>query len=114
MVKKKKKNYSMKINDIDLSGFRYDPSKDSEIKRLQKDFPQAFNPLWIENPKLSKHQTNIIRYIILLYDINSPLWETVKKHEERKIKALIMAGFEHGSDGKFDWDVENAILYGEK
>jgi len=103
----------MQITDIDLSGFKYDPSNDKDIKKLQDEHPQAFkNILWLEHPKLSQYETNILRYIILVYDINSPLWEMVKTHEEKKIKAMVMAGFEHGDDGKFNYDVEEALLYG--
>lgn len=102
----------MKLSDLDLSGFKYDPSNDKDIKKLQDDYPEAFCPHWLEHPKLINHEKNILRYIIILYDINSPLWETIKKHEERKIKAMLLAGFEHGDDGKFNYDVEDALLYG--
>jgi len=45
--------------------------------------------------------------------MNSPLWQSIKQHNERKVKALFLAGFETNSMGRFDTEIENALLYGK-
>lgn len=102
----------MQLKDLDLSVFKYNPDDKKELKRLQEDYP-VFKPLFLQNPKLSEYNLDILKYIIILYDKNSPLWEMTKTHEEKKVKAMLMAGFEPGLDGRFNNDVERALLYGQ-
>ena len=101
----------MKINDIDLSVFRYDPSKAKELKRLRTDYPGSFDGNF-DNLKLKKYDDEILRYIILVYDLRSGLWQSIKTHNERKVRAMLMAGFEANGYGRFETEVEEAILYG--
>jgi len=102
----------MKITDINLDELRYNPSKPKELKKLRKDHPGAFDGNF-ENSKLKKYDDEILRYVILVYDLRSPLWQSIKTHNERKVRAMLMAGFEANDYGRFDKEVEEAILYGK-
>lgn len=103
----------MKITDIDLSSFRYDPSNPKSIQKLCKDYPGSFDEMLFEDPELMKYHEEILRYIILVYDLNSPLLKTEKTHNERKVKAMLMAGFDANDLGKFQHNIEEALLYGK-
>jgi hypothetical protein len=103
----------MDLKDIDLSKLRYDPSNKKDLKRLQEDHPDAFGIEHYENPKLHKFHNEIMRYIILVYDMRSPLIQSIKEHNERKVRSLLMAGFESNNLGRFDTDIESSLLYGK-
>ena len=102
----------MKITDIDLSSLRYDPSKPKQLQKLRDDYPGDFDGNY-ENLKLKQYDDEILRYIILVYDMRSPLWQSIKTHNERKVKSMLMSGFEANSHGRFDHEVESALLYGK-
>ena len=104
----------MKLTDIDLSSLRYDPSDKKEIKRLQTDYPGQFECVIYENQKdLIPQHENILKYIILVYDMNSPLRKSLKTHNECKVQGMLMAGFEPDSRGRFDKAIEQALIYGQ-
>ena len=103
----------MNIRDVDLSGLRYNPSDKKDLQKLRDEYPDAFNIALYENTKLIPYDDEIIRYIILVYDMNSPLHTTIKDHNERKVKAMLMSGFEADNYGKFDKDVTDALIYGK-
>jgi len=51
----------------------------------------------------------VMRYIVFMYDINSPLLEIRQLHR-RKAEALLQSGFLPGSNGRFPKYVERLIL----
>jgi hypothetical protein len=99
------------IQDLDLSSLKYNPANKLDIKKLQEDYPE-FGLILYENSKLAPYHEDILRYIILVYDINSPLWQTTKDHNEKKVKAMLMAGMIADKHGKFDTPLQEALLYG--
>ena len=102
----------MNIKDLDLSSLRYDPSSLKEIKRLREEHPDTFSIEMYEDSELIQYDEEILRYIILVYDMNSPLWVTMKNHNERKVKAMLYVGFNANGLGKFNNKIEQALLYG--
>lgn len=103
----------MKITELDLSNLLYDPSSKKDIQRLQKENPNIFDMDLFENHKLCQFHECILRYIILVYDMRSPLHVTIKNHNERKVKAMLMSGLEADDLGKFNGEIEQALLYGK-
>lgn len=101
----------MKINELDLSGLMYNPTSKKDIKKLQEDHKPNFDFHWYENDKLVKYHDSILKYIILVYDLNSPLYRSEKDHNEKKVKAMLMAEMEF-KDGKFDQPIRESLLYG--
>jgi hypothetical protein len=97
----------MNKEDIDGNVFLFNPLKDYELKKLEnshEDFQAEFGDL-------DKHKKKIFRFIILNYDINTPLRVQYKDYFKRKGKAAIMAGFKVREDtGKFDDEVTHAML----
>jgi|GEM_PF-6271451 len=102
----------MRIRDLDLSGLKYNPGDKKSIKKLQEDHHPHFEFTWYENDKLVPYHEAILRYIILVYDQNSPLWKSEKDHNEKKVKAMLMAEMEIDEDGKFDQPLRESLLYG--
>mgnify|MGYP000288929541 CR=1 FL=1 len=90
----------MKLDDIDTSNLKYDPKSKNSLKKLEKEFPEFMSHLkaGVAGSKkeydLEPFRENVIKYIILLYDKNSPLWSTIQDFNHRKITALELAGFE--------------------
>ena len=102
----------MNITDLDLSALRYDPSNSKGLQKLREEHPDAFGSNIYENKRLMAFDDEILRYIIITYDINSPLRASTKDHNECKVKAMLMSGFDSNDMGKFDNEVEEALLYG--
>ena len=102
----------MNIKDLDLSSLKYNPGAKKSIKQLQEDHYPNFEFTWYENDKLVKYHEAILAYIILAYDQESPLFKTEKDHNEKKIKAMLMAEMEIDGDGNFDQPLRESLLYG--
>lgn len=80
----------MQLSDFDSSQFQYDPSKDYELNKLLKaheDFQEKLGD------DLEKQRKTIFRYIILMYDIHSPLRIMFAEDFKRKREAAVLAGF---------------------
>ena len=106
----------MKLSELDGSVFRYDPTSRSALKRLQKDYPEFESHLNAGSTQayyLETHRYKVIRYIVLLYDKNSPLWGTIQDFNQRKITALQMAGFEVEKSNEFNVAVQQGIIMGK-
>jgi hypothetical protein len=104
----------MNIYDLDLTSLRYNPADEKDLERLKREHTDAFLLTPYDDPKLNAYDNQIMTYIILVYDMNSPLHRSVKTHNERKVQAMLMCGFKPNELGKFDQrEVENALLYGK-
>jgi hypothetical protein len=99
------------MKDLDLSALKYNPNYKKSIKQLQEDHTE-FSLLVYENLKLVPYHEDILRYIILVYDVRSPLWQITKDHNEKKVKAMLMAGMMANEDGRFDQPLQESLLYG--
>lgn len=59
---------------------------------------------------LESNRNNVFKYIVFLYDKNSPLWNHVDDIKERKIEASLWAGFVPEDETKsFDVEVESML-----
>lgn len=109
----------MKLDDIDTSNLKYDPKSKNSLKKLEKEFPEFMSHLkaGVASSKkeydLEPFRDNVIKYIILLYDKNSPLWGTIQDFNHRKITALELAGFELQKNGQFINEVQQGIIMGQ-
>lgn len=100
----------LRLEDLDGSVFMYNPKKDSELKRLL-DVHSDFNFPLYSGIKTLRYQ--ILRYIVLQYDKNTPLRHHFPNYYKRKMQAAIMAGFQRNSKtGRFSESVKD-ILIGE-
>jgi hypothetical protein len=102
----------MNIKDIDTSSLRYDPADKKALKQLRIDHKDVFTTEMYVDQDLVKHDDEILRYIILVYDINSPLRKTLKTHNEVKVQAMLLAGFDV-KDKRLINNVQSALLYGK-
>jgi hypothetical protein len=110
----------MNIQEIDGSVFKYNPTSKNALKQLQKDYPEfgeshlkaGLGSNSIEYD-LEPFRENVLKYVILLYDKNSPLWSTIQDFNHRKITALQMAGFKVQPNGQFSVEVQQGIIMGK-
>lgn len=102
----------MRITDLDLSSFRYDPTNPKQLNKLRDDHPDAFN-IPYDDPIFFQNDDCVLRYIILVYDMNSPLFKAIKTHNERKVQGMLMSGFQADQYGRFDTKIEQGLLYGK-
>jgi hypothetical protein len=89
----------------DFSKCLINPYNEKDIKKIMstyEEFRGIDGHLMIEN--------EMIKYIVLMYDMNSPIRTLVSGYEEKKYKAAREAGFNLNVNRRFDEDVENALV----
>lgn len=97
----------MKKENIDGSVFLYDPTNDKDIERLIESHPDFQADLG----DLKSYKKRLLKFIILQYDMNTPLRLEYKNYFKRKGNAALLAGFKRNkSTGKFNENVVNALL----
>lgn len=74
------------IKDLETGKLLYDPKKVEELERLRKDVPEF-------DVELDINSDNVAKYVILMYDMESPLRKEYTKLRERKAVAAQYAGF---------------------
>jgi hypothetical protein len=100
----------MTIEDIDGSLYLFDPTDDKKIQELIDSYPEFREDLG----DLDKIRINIIRYIILFYDMNTELKDLYTDFWKRRGIAAKLAGFKR-KNKKFDESVKDLILgYNDK
>jgi len=95
----------MEQSDINTKVFLYDPfNKDTALILAEKyeEFNFTFTNL--------TDKRKIVAYILLMYDLHSPLRVDIHDLFKRKRVAVQLAGFKVGDGGYFDKRVEGAIL----
>ena len=95
----------MEQSDINTKVLLYDPfNKDTALKLADKyeEFNFTFTNL--------TDKRKIIAYIVLMYDLHSPLRVDIHDLFKRKRSAVQLAGFKAGDGGYFEKKVEGAIL----
>lgn len=94
--------------DIDTEAFYYDPSTDYALNKLINSHPDFQQNLGYE---LEKRKKKILRYIILNYDMNTPLRRKHSNYFKRKVEAAKIAGFKYNKKEKrFANCVENILI----
>lgn len=94
----------MDIQSLDTNKLLYDISKQSEMERLFKDVPAFANE---EIGNLSR--TKVTKYVVLMYDFESPLRKEYQKIRERKSVAARHVGFSL-EGGHFKKNVEEMTV----
>jgi hypothetical protein len=96
-----------KIGDIDGSVFLYDPTKDTEIEKLKNSHSDFQEDL----EKLNNYRKKLLKFIVLQYDIQSPLRIEYSDYFKRKANAAMMAGFKRNAKtGKFKEEIADAMI----
>ena len=106
----------MDLTDLDLSRLRYNPASKNSLKRLEQEhveFQSHLNPMddGRKSYNLEHYRYEIFKYIILVYDMKSPLWDMYQNQSQRQIEALKLAGIEQQSNGEFPVEIQQGILY---
>lgn len=83
------------------------------IHKVESDYKKHF-------PILNKYEEfqqdvgvdfdTLIKYIVLAFDINSPIRHAYKDMYEQRVKAAQIAGFKVNKKGKFETEVEQILL----
>ncbi|HEX9826282.1 MAG TPA: hypothetical protein VGA80_06755, partial [Flavobacteriaceae bacterium] len=90
----------MKLETLDLSGCLYDPRKSSLLNdiSIHKEFA---HPLSYNIPRKA-----MVTYIVLIYDVASPLRREIRDLGARKLMALELAGFSPEKNARFKRHIE--------
>jgi hypothetical protein len=86
----------MNRNDIDVKLFRYNPFDLKTVQLLTEEYPEFRVSFGEANTK-----QRFICYLILLYDLNTPLRIRYPDYILRKIECAKLAEFKKGSNGNF-------------
>jgi len=93
----------MKKSDYTFKNVLYDPSADGFLSSIQsiKEFSEY-------NGGLPKKK--LFTWIVVMFDLESPLRKTISNFYERKKEAAIVAGWATKKNGEFDSDVTDVLL----
>lgn len=95
------------LSDFKFLGYFADPTlSDEELLTKFEKYPE-FNKV---NPGIHLHPPNVIRYIILMYDMNSEMKEYWPNIGERKRECALMSGFKLNDQGIFHETVEEMLI----
>lgn len=97
----------MEWKDINGDVFLYDVTKNTELEKLKNshvDFQADLGDL-------NKQRKQFLRFIILQYDLNTPLRLEYNDYFKRKANAALLAGFKRNKQsGKFKESVADAMV----
>jgi hypothetical protein len=96
--------------DLDTSLLRFDPNSPKFLKKLYKEIP-AFAEYESENVQADATKHRLFAWIVILYDMNSPLRREVKDMYGRKVRAAELCGITPNAlSGKYRDYVEKMML----
>jgi len=95
----------MKRYDLDFTKCRFDVNKKNFSETITKSIPEfkKYN---------SDIRDNVFRFIVMLFDMHSPLWDIEKEYFQRKMLAADLAAFPKTTFGNFKEEVKE-IIQGE-
>jgi hypothetical protein len=93
----------MKRNDYDFSSCLFDPTKPKFLTSIS-EIP-AFN---LYNGKLPKGK--VFAWIVMMYDLNSPMRRTITNYYDRKRMCAELAGWETGKNSEFAEDITKMLV----
>lgn len=102
-----KKN-TMKIDGVDTRKLKYNPKAKNFVSKLREDIPEFAAYSGHKNKKPEREQ--LFTYIVILYDINSPMSYEVLDYYEKKSEVASMVEFPCKEDGEWEEYVEDVIL----
>ncbi|MFA5638691.1 MAG: hypothetical protein WC961_07425 [Anaerovoracaceae bacterium] len=97
------------LEDLRTDQLLYDPKSKGFAERIKADIPE-FRVFRGRGKILA---SSMFTYIILMYDINSPLWRDVPDYYERKYEAARIANFPSGEKKKEFNEYAEKILLGK-
>lgn len=83
---------NISLDSIDGTVFLYNPKKHQDLRKLEESHQDFYGVNAKSGLKTLKKE--ILRYIILMYDKNTPLRTLYSNYNKRKGYAAIMAGFQ--------------------
>ena len=96
----------IQLSDYEFSNYLFDPTiTDARLERAMSKYKEFTNEL----PKLMK-RGKVLKYIVLMYDINTEMNNVFPDLNTRKRECAILAGFIINDDSKFDSDVEDFLI----
>lgn len=93
------------LKDIDTGRLQFNPNARDFVSRIEKEIPSFLD---YDAATLSKKK--LYTYIVLVYDLNSPMRKEVNDFYERKRQCAIISGFNTSKKGKFSADIEKALF----
>jgi hypothetical protein len=98
----------MELRELELGDLRYNPNDKRSLNKLQDEYAEFQEDLGdLEDTRLE-----VLRYIILVYDMKSPLWDLYRDNIQRMTEALSLAKFETQDNGEFSKHILQGLLYG--
>jgi len=93
------------LADVDVSLLKYDPRKLHFLRDITKEIPEFKAYDGKIPPKLFS------AFVVLMYDINSPLWREEPDYNQRMYEAARIANFPMGKKNEFSKEAED-VLFG--
>lgn len=96
----------VQLSDYEFSNYLFDPTiTDARLERAMSKYKEFTNEL----PKFMK-RGKVLKYIVLMYDINTEMNNVFPDYNTRKRECAILAGFIIEENNKFDEDVEDFLI----
>lgn len=98
----------MKRTDYDFSGCMWNPNSEGFLKTIQeiKEFGEYIPPP--HSSVLTRKR--VFTWIVIMFDLNSPLRRTITNYYDRKKLAAEIAGWERGRNNEFPEEVTQVLL----
>ena len=101
-----RKQMKRTLGDIDTSLLLYNPRERDFTQKIEKDIPE------FKSYKPAKNRVThkmFATYVVLMYDINSPLWRTEPDYYQRMYEAARLANFPLGKKSEFCYEAERVL-----
>ena len=95
----------MHLQDIDTRDMLFDPKAGNFLSVMKNMVPNARTRNVNSVGELCAY-----KYVVLMYDVNSPLVKDVSDYWQRKVEAVDAAGFKIAPDGTLDAKTEDLLL----
>ena len=100
--------------DIETTYLRFDPNDPYFVTKMKEEIP-AFAEYSVEHIDTDSARRRVYAWIILMYDINSPLRREIKDMYKRKVYAANLCGIiPNPHSGKYRDCYENIFLWKDK
>lgn len=80
----------LKFKRESFGKLRFDPTTDQKMLAVYPDLCEIIDPAWTEDPNLDK----LLRYVIMVYDPESPVYKNESETNKRKEYAVELCGFD--------------------
>ena len=94
------------LGDIDTSALLYNPRDRDFLKRIEKEIPE-FKSYRAAKDRVTHKM--FATYVVLMYDIKSPLWRLEPDYYPRMYEAARLANFPLGKKSEFCYEAERVL-----